>query len=414
MYRRIEKFTDVWDGQRVLLSHVNAIQEIENVRVFEAVDRVLAYPAYSPKDLPPHHASHMDGFAVNSKDLEQASAERPVRLHVVGEITPGKRHALVLHRGETARILTGGFLPEGADAVVPQEFVRIEDDVVVFMHPAEPWQYVDVQGFDIKAGQLLFPTGHRLKAADTALLASLGFSTVDVIRRPRAGIMAVGDELTDKFEELEKGKVLNTHTWVVRRLVQASGAEAFFLGILPDNPSIFEKTISSNIGHVDLLITIAGSSISEKDVSSIYAENSGEGVYIHGLALQPGRVGGFAVVAGKPLIMLPGLIMSTLNVFMFLAYPVLRKLQHQQPSFYHHRVRALLTETVRFRKYHNFVKVVWVSVEEGDDMLLCRPNLGESSGMSIPSRSDGFIIGMPGVKEISEGSEVWVHYPPTL
>ncbi|MEM4280971.1 MAG: molybdopterin molybdotransferase MoeA [Candidatus Caldarchaeum sp.] len=414
MYRRVEKFTDVWEAQKALLSHVKPIEESETVPVFGAVDRVVASQIISPKNLPAFHASHMDGFAVNSKDLEEASFERPVRLRIAAECIPGRRPTHVLRKGETARILTGAYLPEGADAVVPQELVHREGDSVVFMQRAEPWQYVDLQGFDIRAGQLLFQRGHRLKAADVALLAALGIPLVTVLRKPRVGIMAVGDELTDSFEELEAGKVLNTHTLVVRRLVEGSGAEAFFLGIIPDKPSILSETINKSIGLVDMFITIAGSSISEKDVSSIVARNAGDGMYVHGLALQPGRVGGFASIDGKPLIMLPGLIMSTLNVFMFLAYPVLRALQHQQPSFYHRRVMAQLTETVRFRKYHNFVKVVWVSVEETEDTLLCRPNLGESSGMSIPSRSDGFIIGMPGIKEIPEGSQVWVHYPPAM
>ncbi len=414
MSRRIERFNDIGEAQRSLLSHVRPLQESERINVFEAVGRVVATTIYSPKNLPPFNASHMDGFAVNSREVENASEEKPIKLRVVGVCTPGRPPYIKLSKNEAARILTGAYLPEGSDAVIPQEQVYMDGEYVVVRQPVEPWQYVDRQGFDIREGQVIFQTGHRLKAADSALLAALGFQQVEVIRKPRVGIMAIGDELTDRFEEVVAGKVLNTHTHIIRHLVEASGGEPFFLGIVPDSLPELTATIQSYIDKLDMLISIAGSSVSEKDVSSLFASNARTQLYMHGLALQPGRVGGFAVLDGKPFIMLPGLIMSTLNVFMFLAYPTLRYLQHQRPRFYHRRIKALLMDDVRFRKYHDFVKVVWVSVKEVDDRICCYPNIGESSGMSIPSRSDGFLIAMPGVKELTKGSEVWVHYPPAL
>ncbi|MEM0383710.1 MAG: molybdopterin molybdotransferase MoeA [Candidatus Caldarchaeum sp.] len=412
MYRRVEKFTDVWEAQRMLLSFVKPVQDVEEVNVFEAFGRVAAEAVRSPRDLPAHHSSHMDGFAVSSSSVEKASADNPVRLKVVGECAPGKQPSIKLGPGEAARILTGGFLPEGADAVIPQEDVVKEDGVVVVRTPVEKMQYVDRRGFDVEAGRELFGRGHVLKASDLALMASLGLRTVRVVRRPRMGMMAVGDELTDSFDEASSGKILNTHAYVVRKLAEASGANVVNLGIVPDNPAAIHGKIIEYSGKLDILVSIAGSSISERDVSSLTARSFE--VFVHGLTLQPGRVGGFALVNGTPLVMLPGLIMSTLNVFMFLAYPCLRRLQGQEPRFYHRRVVARLTEKVGFRKFIDFVKVVWVRLEELEDGLACRPVLGESSGMSIPSRADGFIIAPPGVSDMPRGMDVWVYLPPSL
>ncbi|MEM4272833.1 MAG: molybdopterin molybdotransferase MoeA [Candidatus Caldarchaeum sp.] len=412
MYRRVEKFTDVWEAQRTLLSYVKPVQEVEEVNVFEAFGRVAAESVRSPRDLPAHHSSHMDGFAVSSSSVEKASADNPVRLKVVGECRPGRPPSIKLGPGEAARILTGGFLPEGADAVIPQEDVVKEDGVVVVRTPVEKMQYVDRRGFDVEAGQELFGKGRVLKASDLVLMASLGLRAVRVVRRPRLGIMAVGDELTDSFDEASSGKILNTHSYVVSKLAEASGAHVVNLGIVPDNPAAIHGKIIEYSGKLDILVSIAGSSISERDVSSLTARSFE--VFVHGLTLQPGRVGGFAVVNGTPLVMLPGLIMSTLNVFMFLAYPCLRRLQGQEPRFYHRRVGARLTERVSFRKFIDFVKVVWVRLEELEDSLTCKPILGESSGMSIPSRADGFITAPPGVSNIPKDMDVMVHLPPSL
>jgi molybdopterin molybdotransferase len=414
LYRRITQFTDIWDAQKILLEGVGPVREREYVHVFESYGRVVAEPVYSPADLPAEHASHMDGFAVNSKDLENASSKNPVRLRVVGESLPGRPSPAKLKPGEAVRILTGAYLPEGADAVVPQEFVSREGSEVVVSASVKPWEYVDLRGFDVRKGQLLFGAGHRVKAADASLMAALGIEHVSVLRRPRVGVVAVGDELTESFEEARRGRVLNTHSRFTVRLVEAAGGEPVYLGIVPDDVETYKEFVSRNIGSLDMLLSIAGSSISEKDVSSLSAGFMNRSQYVHGLKLQPGRIGGFTFIRGKPWIFLPGLVMSTLNVFMFLAYPALRKMQYMEPRFYWRRSKAILSGNVYFRKYIDFVKVVWVRVDEESDPPRCYPILGESSGLSIPSRSDGFILGEPGVKQLESGTQVYVHYPPAL
>ncbi|MCS7129481.1 MAG: molybdopterin molybdotransferase MoeA [Candidatus Caldarchaeum sp.] len=412
MYRRVERFNDVWEAQKKLLSFVEPVKQSEEVNVFQAYRRVSAEKIVSPRDLPAFNASHMDGFAVNSRGLQKASPTNPVKLRIVGECLPGRLPTVRVGSEGAARVLTGGFLPEDADAVVPQEHVVREGDWIIVSNPVEKMQYVDERGFDVKAGEELFQSGHVFKASDLALLASLGVKTVRVLRKPKVGIIAVGDELTDRFEEAEAGKILNTHAFTVAKLVEASGAEAKTLGILPDSASAVQEKLVSNAGKMDMILTIAGSSISERDVSSTVASRFE--VFVHGLTLQPGRVGGYAVVNGTPVVMLPGLIMSTLNVFMFLAYPCLRRLQSMEPRFYHKRVKARLRKSISFRKYLDFVKVVWVSLTEDDDGLSCLPVFGESSGMSIPARSDGFVVAPPGVSDVPEDAEVWVHLPPDL
>src|SRR4051794_29397520 len=88
----------------------------EPVAVEDAVGRVLAEPARALVDLPPFPSSAMDGFAVCSSDT-------PARLPVVFRIAAGRPASRALSPGEAMGIATGGVVPEGADAVIPHEYV---------------------------------------------------------------------------------------------------------------------------------------------------------------------------------------------------------------------------------------------------------------------------------------------------
>jgi molybdenum cofactor synthesis domain-containing protein len=409
--RSIGYYTPVDEALSILLKHVKTVRKIEEIPVLDSVGRVSAETILAPRHIPAYDSSHMDGFAVRHTDLMEAD-KNPVKLKVVGTAKPGPRADIILGPGETVRILTGAFLPEGADSVVPQEEVTVEDGWVVFRRKISPGEYVDRRGFDISMGEEILSRGHIVRAADAVLLAHLGVWHVRVVKKPVVGLVAVGDELTDNPGQVVEGKIFNTHTHLVRHLLEASGCIPRYLGIMPDEVTSVGEVIGKSLEDLDMLITIAGSSVSEKDVASQVFSKLGAEIFVHGLKLQPGRVGGFAVLKGKPIVMLPGLIMSTINVFMFLAYPLVRFLQGLDPRFYHQRVRARIVEDVKFRKYIDFKKVVWVKLYDDGGDIICRPRPGESSGMSIPAKTDGFIVADPGVEIIPANSTVWVNLPP--
>ena len=83
---------------------------------------VLAADVLALYTLPPWADSAMDGYAVRSADVTEASSARPVRLRVIGEVAAGHAATQTVAAGTAVRILTGAMLPPGADAVV-----RVED-----------------------------------------------------------------------------------------------------------------------------------------------------------------------------------------------------------------------------------------------------------------------------------------------
>jgi molybdopterin molybdotransferase len=131
----------VHEAQERILAIFSA-RPVEIVPLLSAYHRVLAQEIQAAQDLPPFTNSSMDGYAVISTDLAIAAPQTPRTLRVVAEIPAGSVSSRALSSGETARIMTGAPLPEGADAVVPLEDVRLETtgsgEAVVFFHPAAP------------------------------------------------------------------------------------------------------------------------------------------------------------------------------------------------------------------------------------------------------------------------------------
>src|SRR4029450_11389982 len=103
------------EAQELVLRHVEPLPS-ETIRVDAAVGRVLSESATSAIDLPPFDSSAMDGFAIRSEDTP-GTLPAPLR------IAAGSPADRALAPGEAMGIATGGAVPEGADAVIPLEYV---------------------------------------------------------------------------------------------------------------------------------------------------------------------------------------------------------------------------------------------------------------------------------------------------
>ena len=138
----------------------------------------------------------MDGYAVRSADLKGASPSRPVTLSIAGESSAGNPFTRPIKKGGAVRIMTGGKLPGGADAVVPLEMAAKEGNLTVTVTAqARPGDYVRRPGEDIPRGHRVVAEGDLLSPSHLAMIASAGHANVRVTVRPRVGILATGDEL---------------------------------------------------------------------------------------------------------------------------------------------------------------------------------------------------------------------------
>src|SRR5438552_4435536 len=127
----------------------------ERVAVDSAAGRVLADAARALVDLPSFPSSAMDGYALRAADT-------PGRLPVVFRIAAGRPAPRALEPGEAMAIATGGVVPDGADAVIPHEYVVSDDNDVEISQPVAPGANVRPRGGDVRAGDVVVDAGTRL------------------------------------------------------------------------------------------------------------------------------------------------------------------------------------------------------------------------------------------------------------
>ena len=292
----------------------------ERVHVGEAVGRVLAEDMRAPAELPAFPSSAVDGFAMRA-------AEGGATLRIVGESAAGRPLAGELQPGTAARILTGGVVPDGADAVVMVEDVQVDGATVTVPAGLRPGTNFHRPGADVQASELVLTKGTQLGAAELGLAAALGFAQVEVYRRPRVALMSTGDELIEVGNRPARGQITDSNRWALLAALREAGAGVTSLGIAPDEPDALRKLVVEALESADVLVTSGGVSVGTHDLVKPLLESLGT-VHIGRVKLKPGKPFTFATLPdGKLAFGLPGFPVSSLVTFEVFVRPALRKLQ---------------------------------------------------------------------------------------
>jgi molybdopterin molybdotransferase len=293
----------------------------ERVALLDALDRVLAEPVVATREIPPWPNSSMDGYAVRSADTRAGSA----RLALVGRVAAGSMPEAPVGRGQAARIFTGAPLPDGADAVIPQEDVRVDGDSIAIAHSVEAGAFVRPRGEDVRPGDAVLAPGQVIGPAEVGLLATLGRPQVLVHRRPRVAILSTGDELADLGSEPGPGQIPNTNTYSLMGQAVAAGGEVVNLGVAGDRLEEIEARLRA-IDHADVLVSSAGVSVGDHDLVRAALERLGAELHLWQVAMRPGKPITFGSIRGRPLFGLPGNPVSAMVTFELFVRPALRKM----------------------------------------------------------------------------------------
>jgi molybdopterin molybdotransferase len=328
------------------LSGIETLSSLE-LRLLDAHGCTLSEDVKAQWDLPPFTNSSMDGYAVRSEDVVGASEASPVSLPVVGDIPAGYSGALAVSPGQCARIMTGGPMPAGADAVVPVEWTDGDIVQVSVTRAPQSGAFVRRQGEDATAGDAVVNAGTRLGPAQLALLAAVGRGRVLVRPRPRVVVMSTGSELVEPGDPIAGGKIPDSNSFMLAAAASASGATAYRVGFVPDEPKQLVTTIEDQLIRADMVITTGGVSVGAYDVVKQALGRMGT-VSFDKVAMQPGMPQGFGRIGPDktPIFTLPGNPVSAFVSFEMFVRPVLRRMQALEPL---HRptVRAVLKESVQ-------------------------------------------------------------------
>jgi molybdopterin molybdotransferase len=317
------------DALAALLAAVSPLADTETVSTLDGAGRVLATGLRSSLNVPPADNTQMDGYAVRVADLK---GELGVRLRVAQRIPAGQLGAK-LEPGTAARIFTGAFIPEGADAVVMQEQVRVDGDHVVLEHVPRTGEWVRRAGEDIAQDSVVLIAGTRLTPQASGLAASVGVASLSVRRRPRVACFFTGDELTMPGEPLRPGAIYNSNRFVLVGLLRSLGCEVIDFGIVPDSLEATRLALREAATRADLILTSGGVSVGEEDHVKPAVEAEGE-LALWQIAMKPGKPLAFGRVrrSGNPdsqawFIGLPGNPVSSFVTFLLMVRPFLLRLQ---------------------------------------------------------------------------------------
>jgi len=294
---------------------------VERIAVSRSAGRVLAEDVVAAIRVPSFDNSAMDGFALRSADAVAGAS-----LRLVGEQFAGRPGGFTVGEGECVRITTGAPMPDGADAVVMKENVRLAGDRIELSAAVARGTHVRMAGEDGGPGDLLLRAGTRLTAVQASLAAAVGMAELPVARRPTVAVFTTGDELRPPGQPIEPGEIYDSNRSLLMNLLVAEGLEPVAWPILPDEPDRMRALLRDAGEAFDVVITCGGVSAGEKDyLTGLIAELGA--IHFWKVLMRPGMPLVFGRVGQAHLLALPGNPVSVLATFLTLGRQLLRGLQ---------------------------------------------------------------------------------------
>jgi len=260
----------------------------------------------------------MDGYAVNADDTHEALPSRP-KLLKVGE--------------QTKYLDTGDPIPESFNTVIAIEDVEIIDPngeitkershegYIRVRASTVPWKNVRNMGEDITETQLLLVGGHKIRSVDLGVIASAGFSKIEVTKKPKVAIIPTGSELIPIGTTPKLGDIIEFNSIIMAGMVNEMGGAATRYSIIRDEfDEILNSIVQASKDH-DLILLNAGSSAGSEDFSSRIIQKIGELIF-HGVAIRPGHPVIFGMIPSGshwiPIIGVPGFpVSATMTMDLF-------------------------------------------------------------------------------------------------
>jgi molybdopterin molybdotransferase len=382
-YAALDELLSIDEARAQVLAHVLAL-EPERVPLREAAGRVLAADANALVDLPPFASSAMDGYAVRAADL-------PGSLPIVDRVAAGRPAGRALAAGEAMEISTGGVVPEGADAVIPVEYVVVHDNRISAESTVANGENVRERGGDVRTGDRVVARGTRLGPAQLGALAATGVAAVDVARRPRAAVLTTGTELKAPGEPLAAGEIYESNGTTLEAQLVSAGAVVERLPSVLDTEAAHRAAIERGLA-ADVFVSTGGVSVGPHDlVRKIGAELGVEEVFWR-IALRPGKPVAFGV-RGRTLVFgLPGNPVSSLVGFELFVRPAILALQgatEAGPKLLPGRL------AVDVRQNGNRAQLVRARMRADGDELLLEPLSGQDSHMIVRSSAADALVLVP-------------------
>ncbi|MFQ6069433.1 MAG: gephyrin-like molybdotransferase Glp [Candidatus Aminicenantales bacterium] len=316
------------EAQNTVLDSTPILDQSE-IRVDKIYSGVLAEDIKAKEDIPLFTNSAMDGFALRSRDTVHV----PAALKLKGCIKAGDYPAFTVGRGEAAKIMTGAFLPPGADAVVMVEETEEKAGEVIVKKAVKKGENVRFKGEEIKKGQVALNKGTKLNPAAAGFLAALGYEKVWIFSKPRVALLITGNELIKPGEEIKPGKTWESNSVSLQAALADLNISPLSLGTARDSEPDLERGVKKGLSSSDILIISGGVSVGKYDLVQEILLREGVKRIFWRVAIKPGKPLFFGKKEKTLVFGLPGNPVSALVTFLEFVRPAILKMMGQKEFF---------------------------------------------------------------------------------
>ena len=315
-----------------LISENLKLTDVEEISIHDAHKRVLAEDIMAYHDSPPFDKSAMDGFAVIAENTFGASQSAPKELKVIDAIGAGDFTEKSVSEGEAIVIATGAPIPDGANAVIMKEYTTTDGDDLTIYSQVTPGENVSPKSEDIKKGEKILDKNTFIRYQELGLIASAGYDTVKVFKKPKVKVIITGNELVEPTkEEIDKAKIINSNQFTIKAMIEDSGAIAD-IDHAGDTFDEVKEAILEASQDFDVIMTTGGTAISKGDVVLDVVDDIGE-ILFHGVAMRPGKPAGAGIVNDKVIFTFSGQPVAAMSQFDVFARKYLFEMQGRAFDF---------------------------------------------------------------------------------
>ena len=367
----------------------------EKVPFMASLNRILAEDIYSDMDLPPFDKSAVDGYACRKNDLL-------IPLSVIETIPAGKVPILPITQGKCSKIMTGSMIPRGCDTVIMVEDTETSSEGKILFTKERSAANICLKGEDLKKGQLVLSRGYRITPAQIAVLASVGITHPLVSCRPRVGVIATGNELTEPDTFPTQAMIRNSNAWQILAQLEQLNIPGKYYGIALDTKESLKQIMEMAMKENDVLLLSGGVSMGDFDFVPEIFQQSGMDILFKSIAIQPGKPTVFGRKGDQFVFGLPGNPVSSFVLFEILIRPFLLKLMGYISS----PPEVILPMGVSYCRKKSVRKaMIPVSLIHGEIFPL---EYHGSAHIHAYSSAQGIIAIEPGVTEIQKGEHLHV------
>jgi len=357
--------------------------KVEKISVIDSLNRMLSKSIFAKISNPHYNASAMDGIAVKADITYGAHERNPIKLN---------------ENIDFIYVDTGDYISEKYNAVIMIEDVFKNDDGSVnIFKSSHPWEHVRVVGEDIAVGDMILPTFHKIKPVDIGAILSAGITEIEVLEKISVGIIPTGSEIVNPGSKLKPGNIIDSNSRVFENMVLEAGGKPNRYEPVIDDRDLLKSAIIKAVSNNDIVVINAGSSAGTEDYTSEIIEELGE-VYVHGIAIKPGKPTILGKIDNKPVIGIPGYPVSAFISFKEFVVPFVQGYNNFSEKNYEEVVLSKrIVSALKHREYVRMKlgkvgdKIIGTPLSRGAGVTM---SLVKADGiLSIPKNIEGYEAG---------------------